>query len=187
MITDNRVLQQSSRKLHNMIGLQFQKLIHEKYVFSPTCYGQIYIIIDNKTYILSDYYETKYFLGDADEISVLKIDEYNDVPKTVIVDGELNTQNINLKITKITIVNSKGIVTNKNNLNDQDILLDTHGIIFTLEDEYQLAFEKDDFGEQISIYRGYNLKDRFKNIPNDFIEGIDKNYNVECELEFIDL
>ena len=187
MFTDNRILQQASQELNKLIGMKIQKLIHEKYVFTPTCYGAVYFIIDNKNYVLTDYYETKEFLGGNEEISVLRFNEYNDEIKSIIVNGELTTQNIDLKISKITLVNTKAIVTNKKDPQDEDILLDTHGIIFTLEDDYQLAFEKDDFGEQISIYRGYNLEEKFKYIPKNFIQTIDENYNAKCEIEFTDL
>lgn len=187
MFTDNRILLQSSQELHKLIGMNIQKLIHEKYVFTPTCYGEVYLVINDKKYVLTDYYEKKDFLGGNEEISVLRFHEYTGEIKSILVNGELTTQNIDLKISKITFVNTKSIVTNKNDPKDEDILLDTHGIIFTLEDDYQLAFEKDDFGEQISIYRGYNLKDKFKYIPSNFIENINENYNANCELEFIDL
>lgn len=184
MFTDNRILLQSSQELHKLIGMKIQKLIHEKYVFTPTCYGEVYLVINDKKYVLTDYYEKKDFLGGNEEISVLRFHEYNDEIKSIIVNGELTTQIIGLKILKISFVNTKSIVTNKNDPKDEDILLDTHGIIFTLEDDYQLAFEKDDFGENISIYRGYNLEEKFKNIPNEFKESIIETYNAECILEF---
>ena len=78
---------------------------------------------------------------------------------------------------------STGIV-NKNDPNDKYTLLDTHGIIFNLEDDYQIAFEKDDFGENITIYRGYNLQDKFKNIPNDITSTIIDEYEATCYLEY---
>ena len=63
-------------------------------------------------------------------------------------------------------------------------MLDTHGIIFNLEDDYQIAFEKDDFGENITIYRGYNLQDKFKSIPNDITSTIIDEYEATCYLEY---
>ena len=89
-----------------------------------------------------------------------------------------------LKINNILLVNTKTTIVNKNDPNDKYTLLDTHGIIFNLEDDYQIAFEKDDFGENITIYRGYNLQDKLKNTPNDITSTIIDEYEATCYLEY---
>ena len=180
--TDNRLL--DIELLKGFIGKQFKWFQHDEFVFTPTTYGVIYINIDNKNYALTDYYEVKDVLGDNEEISTLRIKEHNEELKSQILNSKVVCENINFKINNILLVNTKTTIVNKNDPNDKYTLLDTHGIIFNLDDGYQIAFEKDDFGENITIYRGYNLQDKFKNIPNDITSTIIDEYEATCYLEY---
>ena len=181
--TNNRLL--NIELLKDFIGKQFKWFQHDEFVFTPTTYGVIYINIDDKNYALTDYYEIKDVLGDNQEISVLILKEHNDELKSQILNSKIVCENINSKISSIILVNTKTTIVNKNNASDTYTLLDTHGIIFNLQDDYQIAFEKDDFGENITIYRGYNLQDKFKSIPNDITSTIINEYNASCDIEFL--
>ena len=112
------------------------------------------------------------------------IKEHNEELKSQILNSKVVCENINSRINNILLINTKTTIVNKNDPNDKYTLLDTHGIIFNLEDDYQIAFEKDDFGENITIYRGYNLQDKFKSIPNDITSTIIDEYEATCYLEY---
>ena len=62
--------------------------------------------------------------------------------------------------------------------------MDTHAIIFTLDDGYEYSFEKDDFGENISIERGYNLSDKFTRLKDELLDSYDSDLNPQIELYF---
>ncbi len=183
--TNNRLL--DIELLKNFIGKQFKWFQHDEFVFTPTTYGVLYINIDNKNYALTDYYEVKDVLGDNEEISTLKLKEHNDELKSQILNSKVVCENINSKISSIILVNTETTIINKNNASDTYTLLDTHGIIFNLQDDYQIAFEKDDFGENITIYRGYNLQEKFKNIPNDITSTIIDDYSASCDIELLSI
>lgn len=182
--TNNQLEQHSIILLKRLIGKELEYLLHEEFSFVTVSYGYIYFVIDGVTYALSDLYENKNILGYDEEISVLKFNEYTEEPKSQFKNGNLNKLSIHSKITNITLVNTNTTIISNTSSNS---LLDTHVIIFTLEDDYQFSFEKDDYGENISIERGYNLTDKFLRIKDELLENFDKELNPKVELEFINL
>ncbi len=184
MITNNTMLDMNLLK--NLIGKKLKWIKHDKFVITPDTYGVAYLNIDDIIYSLTDFYEVKNVLGDDIEISVLKMQVDNNELTEATVDLKKACQNFNSTITSITIVNAITKLLNDDNLFDS--IYDTQGIIFTLENNYELSFEKDDFGENITIYRGYNLKKKFQSIPNYIIEGFDvPKTDISCTLEYIEI
>ncbi len=184
MTTNNTML--DVNLLKNLIGKKLKWLKHDKFIFAPVTYGVVYLNVDDIIYSITDFYEIKNVLGDEEEISVLKMQVDNNKLTNMTVDLKKACQNFNSTITSITIVNAITKLLNDDNLFDS--IYDTQGIIFTLENNYELAFEKDDFGENITIYRGYNLKKKFLSIPNYIIEGFDvPETDISCELEYIEI
>lgn len=185
MYTDNRLL--NTELLKTFIHKKINWIKHDEFIFAPTTYGVVYLKIDNKIYSLTDFYEIKN-LGDGnEEKSVLKIQVDNNELDGMPCDTKKVCQNLNLKIKKIILVNTITNIALKSNLNNSDTILDTQGIIFSLDNDYQLAFEKDDFGENISIYKGYNLEDKFADIPNMIKNLYSEQVFVDCKLEFVEI
>lgn len=180
-ITNNQINNDTISLLKSLIGLKLEQMFHEEFIVVTVSYGFVFFKIDGKTYALSDFYEVKDILGYEEEISTLKFYEYNDKIESQIVNGKVCSQSINSTINKITLVNSKTTVTINNDKNE---LLDTHAIIFTLDDGYEYSFEKDDFGENISIERGYNLSDKFTRLKDELLDSFDSDLNPQVELYF---
>lgn len=184
-VTNNQVI--NKELLKTLIGRKIKAIYHDEFVFVSTTYGIAYINIDDKYYSLTDFYEIKNVLGDDEEISVLKFANYEGEIKSLMKDQKIICENINNIITNIILVNTKTHIINKNDNLNEYTLLDTHGIIFNLSNNYQIAFEKDDFGENISIYRGYDLKEKFKGIPQDIISTIIDEYEATCEIDYVSI
>ena len=185
-ITNNQLTNDSITILKNTINKKLQYVIHEEFIFNNVSYGVVYLTIGKTTFALTDYYEVKTIFGADEEISVLKIDEYKDEIRSAS-SLKLTKEEINLTIEKIILVNTTTHIINKKNSVEEYTLLDTQGIIICLKDGYEFAFEKDDFGENISIYRGYNLKEKFENIPNELASSFIKDFDATCSLEFVEV
>ena len=179
--TNNQLNNDTILLLKSLIGLKLEQILHEEFIFVPVSYGYVYFKINGKAYALSDFYEVKDILGYEEEISTLKFNEYPNEMKSQLVNGKLCSQYINSTINKITLVNTKTIITKDSNKKE---LLDTHAIIFTLDDDYEYSFEKDDFGENISIERGYNLSEKFKGLKDELLNSIDPELKPEVSLYF---
>ena len=182
MLTVNQIL--DKELLKKLISKKLNWIKHDSLTFSPIVYGIVYLRINHQTYSITNLYKEKDVFGDKEEIGVLKIQKHTDEVKSMLVDSKLVKQNINLKINKITIVNTNTTVTNKTNQNESYSLLDSNAIIFTLEDDYEFAFEKSDIGELIFINRGYNLRDKFNNMLDDFIKSFDDEYTDSYTINF---
>ncbi len=172
--------------LKNLIGKKLNWIKHDELIIVPVTHGVVYLNIDDIIYSITDFYEIRHILGGNLDVSVLKIKIDNNELTEATVDLKKACQNFNSIITSITIVNTNTKFVNPDdNLTYQ--LLDTQGIIFTLEDNYELAFDKDDFGENMSIYRGYNLKKEFEYVVDRHLFNYSENKNVTSKLEYIEI
>ena len=185
MKTNNTLDENTIKLLKSFIGKKLIELKHDPIIFSYTSYGVVYLNISKNIYSITDFYENFNCFDENNDISVLKINSNIKEVKSYLKDTNLISVNVNQKINSITIVNGASYITKNNS---EYVFEDTYGIIFTLEDNYQFAFEKDDYGENIRIYRGYNLIDKFKYLKNDFeTETYDQKYNPKFEFNIIDL
>jgi hypothetical protein len=180
-ITNNQLKNDTISLLKSLIGLKMDQMLHEEFIFSSASFGYVYFKINGKIYALSDFYEIKDVLGYEEEISTLKFYEYNDEIKSHLVNGKICPQSINSTINKITLVNTRTTITKNGDIKE---LLDTHAIIFTLDDDYEYSFEKDDYGENISIERGYNLSNKFKSLKDELLDSFESELNPQVELYF---
>ena len=182
-ITNNQIDKKTKDLLASLKGKTLKSMVHECFKFTPTSYGIVYLVIDEKKYIFKDYQETMDYFKAKEDISSIKFEEYEGEMKSNLEDIDFVTETIEQKITKITIVNTKQTATSKET-GESYQFLDTQCIIFTLDDNYQLSLTKDDFCECISIYRGYDalkeiddIKKRFENFYGPDLEG---TYSIDC-------
>ncbi len=59
--------------------------------------------------------------------------------------------------------------------------------IITLEEGVQISFLKDDFGEQLTIYKGYEAESKFSYLKMELSTGLVSEFVVDCELSFVDV
>ncbi len=112
-ITDNRMSNDSLVLLKSLLCKTLNSMAHEKYTFSPTSYGAIYMTVDKMNYILTDYYEQRERIGVDEEVSVLRFKKHDGEFTSTIENEEFVSEKIDEKITKITLVNTNQISTNK--------------------------------------------------------------------------
>jgi hypothetical protein len=185
-ITSNKINDNDIELLKTLIGKKLIKIIHEPFTFSPTSYGIVYLNINSKNYIFTDYQESiDYFLGKED-ISKIKFKKYDDSINSSIIGIDFVKENINQKITKITIVNSEQKALYKLT-NEEYTFLDTQAIIFTLEDDYNLCLIKDDFCESITIYKGYDISSEIKKIETNLDNCYNSNLIGTSKISLIEL
>ena len=165
--TNNQISKETTGLLQSLKGKKLNSIIHEPFRFTPTSYGIVYLVIDNKTYIFEDYQEPMEYFKAKEDLSRIKFHEHEGEVKSSLEGIEFIKEEVNQTISKITLINTDQIATSKETGVTYQFL-DTQCIIFTLEDGYQLSLTKDDFCECISIYRGYDalkevdsLKQRF--------------------------
>jgi hypothetical protein len=182
-ITNNQINNKAINLLSSLKGKTLKSIVHERFKFTPTSYGIVYLVIGDKKYIFTDYQEPMDYFKAKEDISSIKFEEYEGEMKSSLDDVDFVTEEIKQKISKITLVNTKQTATSKET-GESYQFLDTQCIIFTLDDDYQLSLIKDDFCECISIYRGYealkeidDITKRFENFYGPDLEG---TYSIDC-------
>lgn len=56
-----------------------------------------------------------------------------------------------------------------------------------MEDGYQISFLKDDYGEQISIYKGCDAKSKFGFLKGELSNDLVEEFETDCELTFVEV
>lgn len=168
--------------LEKLLNKKLKQIRHDEFTFAPVSYGAVYLDFSDATYQITDFYKNITIFDTENEISVLKINHFKGEVKSYLENHKIISTKVNMPIKKIILVNVIKTITAITT--DSNILLDTIGIIFTFNDEYQFAFEKDDFGEDIRIYRGYDLEEKFKAIPEEFQKSMNEGFYGKCTIEF---
>jgi hypothetical protein len=181
-ITNNQISNSSKNILKSFVGQNLKTFSHEAFTFINISYGAVFLIINEKIYSFTDYYKVRKLIGYDEEISYIQIKQVKQV-KSTIENQDFVNENLNLKITKIELVNSIQTAVDKTTHKIYKTK-DTHGIIFTFEDNYQLSLEKDDCGENIFIYRGYDARKEFDNLKAYLTEEYDENFEMSCKITF---
>lgn len=153
-----------------MIGKTFNKYRSDEFVFNNSVTGTVGIFVDENVYEFSNEQKTVDYFGQQDDYAVFEISTSSENKIKSFFDNtkQIDTP-VNQIIKKITVINENQQLF-KNGLQTYNVWL-TRGIIFDLGDR-EIAFRKDPcpFSEEIEIYRGYDLINKFpKN--TDFLEG----------------
>ncbi len=119
-----------------------------------------------------DYFKYK------DDVSSIEFEEYEGEMKSGSDGVELVYEEIRRRISKITLINTEQTAKSKER-GETYQFFDTHCIIFTFDEGYQLSLTKDDICELIAIYRGYDV---LKDIDIDFLKmSLDAWYGSDLE------
>ena len=182
-ITNNQLNIKAVNLLKALKGKQLEAIIHEPFKFTTTSYGIVYLVVDGKTYIFTDYQKQMDYFKTKESLSSIEFEEHHGEKKSSLENIQFVSEEIKQAISKITLINTEQTATSKNT-GETYKFLDTQCVIFTLENGYQLSLTKDDFCECISIYRGYNaikeadeIKKRFANFYESDLEG---TYSIDC-------
>ena len=181
-ITNNQISNSSKNILKSFIGQNLKTFSHEIFTFTATSYGAVFLTINEKIYSFTDYYKIRKIIRYDEEISYIQIKQVKKV-KSTIENQDFVNENLNLKITKIELVNSIQTAVDKTTHKIYKTK-DTHGIIFTFEDDYQLSLKKYDLGETIFIYRGYDARKEYDDLESYLTEEYDEDLEMSCEITF---
>lgn len=165
--TKNQIDSKTISLLSSLKGKKLDFIVHEPFRSTPTSYGIVYLVIDGKTFIFKDYQQPMDYFKAKEELSSIKFEEYEGEMKSSLEGVEFVKEEINQRISKITLINTAQIATSKETGMTYQFL-DTQCIIFTLEEGYQISLTKDDFCECISIYRGYDAMEEVENLKKGF-------------------
>lgn len=181
--TNNQIDSKTINLLKSLKGKKLNSIIHEPFRFTPTSYGIVYLVIDDKTYIFEDYQAPMDYFKSKEDLSSIKFHGYEGEIKSSLEGIEFIKEEINQTISKITLINTDQVATGKETGVTYQFL-DTQCIIFTFEDGYQLSLTKDDFCECISIYRGYDalkeIDDLKKRFTKFFGPDLDGTSSINC-------
>ena len=126
MVTNIQLL--NVELLKTLLNKTLKNIKHDEFNFAPLSYGAVYLEFEDGIYQLSDFYEGINYFGMVEDISVLKITPFKEEIKSYIVDHNIVSTKINMKITYITLVNVTQKITPSAYNDDCDILLDTIGV-----------------------------------------------------------
>lgn len=185
MITqDIRFSQGSMILLHSFIGKEFKKYKCNPFLFTPSVYGIVGFFIDDKSYVLTNFTEVLDYYGSNEDVAVFKFSEAPEFEiKSHLKDTEMIETPVLTKVAKICVVNEHQKLF-KQGAQIYDTYT-TRALIFHLEDELELSFEKNIwFSEEITVLRGNDLIKRLSPVSN-FIESFNGDYTAECTREVI--
>ncbi len=184
--TKNQIDSKTISLLSSLEGKMLNAIFHEPFRSTSTSYGIVYLVIDRKTYIFKDYQQPMDYFKAREDLSSIKFEEYKGEMKSSLEDVEFVKEEINQRISKITLINTDQIATSKETGMTYRFL-DTQCIIFTLEEGYQLSLTKDDFCECISIYRGYDAMKEVESLKKRFIGFFGPNLEGTSSISCLDL
>lgn len=184
--TNNQIDSKTIGLLKSLKGKKLNSIIHEPFRFTPTSYGIVYLVIDDKTYIFEDYQTPMDYFKSKEDLSSIKFHGYEGEIKSSLEGIEFIKEEINQTISKITLINTDQVATSKETGITYQFL-DTQCIIFTLEDGYQLSLTKDDFCECISIYRGYDALREVDELKKRFARFFGPDLNGTSSINCVDL
>ena len=107
--TNNQINGKTIGLLKSLKGKELKSIIHEPFKFTPTSYGIVYLVIDDKTYVFKDYQETMDYFKAKEDISSIKFEEHEGEAKSSLEEVEFVTEEVKQKISRITLINTDQI------------------------------------------------------------------------------
>lgn len=185
-VIDKRFNQETIAVISSLAGNTFNKYKSDPFIFTSSVYGIIGVYIGDEVYRISNFIEPTDFYGKDEDVAIFKFELAQDEDiHSYMDDGELIETIVDAQIRKIIVVNEHQKLFH-NDIQTYDVSL-TRGIIFEMEDERQIAFEKDIwFSEEINIHKGQDLISKFAPVET-FIENWEEvdDYRAECDREEI--
>ncbi len=168
--------------IRSLIGQRFESLKHDPFIFSPSVYGIVGMVIGGKSYTITNQVEVLDYYGKTEDVAVFHFQpaEYESI-ESFMDEGNMIEYPVENRITEIRIVNE-----NQRLFHHDEQIYDVYtvrGIIFVLEDGREISFEKPIwFSEEIYIQKGYDLIEKFAPFE-EFAEGWNGDYHGECSRE----
>ncbi len=171
METINYCFNESTMQLlHNLIGKTFHTFSCDRLPnVSTTIYGAVVISVDNTTYAFTNFLESIKYINRVDDVGIFRFSAIDD-SRCIEIFSECTPVStpVNQKIVSIKIVNETQYLYKADVLEYE--VSTVRGVIFVLEDEREISFEKDIwFYEFIEARTGYELETTFAS-PDVFIE-----------------
>lgn len=161
--------------LKTMIGKSFKKYKCDPFIFTNKVYNRVGLYIDDSVFLLSNDLTVIDYFGEDEDISAFSIETTID-SKVVsgLKDTELIATPVEATIKEIRVIQEErklfqhGVLTYN--------LTSTRGLIFVLEDDREISFEKaDQYSEDIFVNRGHDLINKFQIIDDSNPEGDPNN------------
>lgn len=182
-----KIGEESLKVLRNAIGKRLTSLTHEPFYFRACSFGIVDLTIEKTVLSITSEQTPQIFFDGKEDLCLQKVKEIDNVDDAKFVGGVSVTETIKSKIENIAVVNSFAVLTRKKDKKVYQIE-QTNGILFSLEDNYQVLLEFDLMMETIDIYRGYNAMNHLKELKAEFIESYSSLYDIsKYELESLSL
>ncbi len=98
--TNNQISKETIGLLRSLKGKKLNSIIHEPFRFTPTSYGIVYLVINNKTYIFEDYQEPMEYFKAKEDLSRIKFHEHEGEVKSSLEGIEFIKEEVNQTISK---------------------------------------------------------------------------------------
>lgn len=151
--------------LCNALGKSLVCYKSDPFMYSTSVYGIVGIKIEDIWLTLTNFVEVMDYFGDDEDVAVLKLLQSDEEYVHSYTGENMITTPINAKITGIDIINENQQLY-KNGEQTYDVWI-TRGIIFKLEDNREVLFEKDVWlSEDIIIEKGEKLITKLAPLEN---------------------
>lgn len=154
--------------LKKMIGQVFNSYICDEFLFTPSSFQVVYLVVGGKTYALENSLRVVDYYGAPEDVAVFTLSQWDKPCESRIMNRNTTTTPIKQEILDIELVTDTE--TMSENGIDVQCITTTKAIIFKLPDR-QVVFEKDIwFSENINIYRGKDVQSKIAP-PGEDAEG----------------
>ncbi|MBR6365665.1 MAG: hypothetical protein IKS10_06180 [Lachnospiraceae bacterium] len=185
-IIDIRFSASDMAEIQSMVGKKLLKYICDPFLFSPSVYGIVGIVLEDESYAFTNLVSVMDYFGVPEDVAVFKIcaQSFSDI-HSLVQNQQMIETSVHAVISEICVVNERQKLF-VNGAQTYEVLL-TRGIIFKFEDGHELSFEKNIwFSEDIYVRKGYNLIDQFTP-TGEFEESWYDDHRGECTREIITL
>lgn len=150
--------------LGSMIGKEFEYFCCDPFTFNHMVYRNVSLFIGGDVYMLQNVAEAQAYFGATEDICNLRVLRATESDaRSALADTKQNLIPFHVPIMRITVIDESQSMYLGEQLMDEYRFV--CGIRFALSDRREILFEKtDDFSEQITIQRGYDLINHISSI-----------------------
>ena len=181
---DIRLDAASMDQLKSMIGETLCKYKCDPFIFSNDVYGIAGICTEKSSFAFTNTTQTMDYYGAPEDVAVFRFvpmaeeDIQSKVQDEVMIEIPVLS-----RIKEINVVNERQKLF-ENEVQIYEVRL-TRGVIFIMEDELEISFEKSVwFSEMITVNRGYKLINHFSH-TSEFEENWEGGQRGECTREIV--
>ncbi len=182
-VIDYRFSSETMKIFRAMINQEFKTIKHDPLIYGPGVYGIVGLYIGDRIYKITNQTEVLDYFGKMEDVAVFKFASAEAKEIKSYTNNKMISFPISSSIKEIHIINeNQQLFYNGNQIYD---VYTVRGIIFVLQDNRELSFEKSIwFSEDIYVEKGHDLYNKFSSTDS-FLEDWDEGFTAQCKRDVV--